>query len=137
MVHNNNHVKQGVPLKLTCLANASNRTETPAIEMEFKTWNDRDLPADDRTGNRITYSRPYASNNRMLKCAGSSPAVTITALFGRGDGKNIMIDFFINGENFMSFLKYAIVSWDMEYLLIYFLCTYHEYLSTIPNLYIN
>ena len=83
MVHNNNHVSQRVPLQLTCLANAWNRTGTPAIEMQFKTWNDGDRRADDRTGNRITISRPYDSNTRIMKCAGSSPAATVTALFGR------------------------------------------------------
>ena len=110
MVHNNNHVNQSVPLQLTCLANAWHPTGTPAIEMQFKTWNDGDRRADDRTGNRITLSRHYASNNRIMKCAGSSPADTVTALFGRDDGKNIMIDFLINEESFMLFLKYAMVS---------------------------
>ena len=45
-----------------------------------------------------------------MKCAGSSPAVTVTALFGRDDGKNILIDFLINEESFMLFLKFAMVS---------------------------
>ena len=115
MVHNNNHVKQSVPLQLTCLANDWNRTGTPAIEMQFKSWEDIDRKADDRTANRITYSRPYASNYRIMKCAGSSPAATVTALFGRDDGKNIMMDFLINEESFM--LKFSIVSWDGEYSL--------------------
>ena len=131
MVHNNNHVKQSVLLQLTCLANDWNRTGTPAIEMQFKSWEDIDRKADDRTANRITYSRPYDSNYRIMKCA--SPAATVTALFGRYDGKNIMMDFLINEESFM--LKFAIVSWDGEYSLKYFLCTHHEYFSTIPNLY--
>ena len=101
MVHNNNHVGQGVPLQLTCLANDWNRTGTPAIEMQFKSWEDRDSKADDRTGNRITFSRSYDSNTRIMKCAGSSPAATVTALFGRDDGKNIMMDLLINEESFM------------------------------------
>ena len=111
MVHNNNHVNpQGVPLKLTCLANAWHPTGTPAIAMQFKSWSDSDRKADDRTGNRITLSRPYDSNYRIMKCAGSSPAGTVTALFGRTDGENIMIDFLINEESFMLFLKFAMVS---------------------------
>ena len=91
--------------------------------MEFKSWEDIYRKPDDRTGNRITYSRPYASNYRIMKCAGSSPADTVTALLGRDDGRNIMIDFLIDEESFMSFLKCAIASWDGEYLLKYFLCT--------------
>ena len=109
MVHNNNHVSRSVPLNLTCLANALLPTGTPAIEMQFKTWSDSDRRADDRTGNRITFSRTYYTNNRIMKCAGSSPADTVTALFGRDDGKNIMIDFLINVESFMLFFKYVVL----------------------------
>ena len=109
MVHNNNHVNRSVPLKLTCLANAWHPTGTPAIEMQFKSWNDRDRRADDRTGNRITFSRHYDSNARIMKCAGSRTAVTVTALFGRDNGKNIMIDFLINEESFMLFFKYVVL----------------------------